>query len=333
MKRFSCPVCYTEIYFDNSTCLECSTQLVYDSAAETFSDLERGTGAQACANRTVAGCNWRAEVDSEFCSACEHNRTVPDTALPGNVTNWRAIEQAKRYLFYSLLRWRLPHPTREDVQNGLAFDFLADHEGAEKPVLTGHADGLITLNIAEGDDAEREARRGALGEPYRTLIGHMRHEVGHYYWQVLVHDGARLQAFRALFGDDRQDYGDALQRHYAQGPPNDWRQRFISGYASAHPWEDFAETWAHYIHIVDSSETAHAFGLSLSGAGGEDVELDTNPYRRVTFAKTLADWVPLTVAMNCINRSMGQPDLYPFVLSKPVEEKLGFIHNLVHRRF
>jgi hypothetical protein len=333
MKRFSCPVCRKEVHFDNSVCLSCEAALAFDSDAIRFAALSRDTQSpRPCANRDVAGCNWLARDGTKFCPACMHNRTIPDTSDPGKVANWRAIEQAKRYLFYSLLRWGLPHPLRSDeVPDGLAFDFLADSATPDAPsVLTGHADGLVTLNIAEGDDAEREARRTAMGEPYRTLIGHMRHEVGHYYWQVLVRDAGRLDAFRDLFGDDRQDYGEALKRHYAQGPRSDWRDSFISSYASAHPWEDFAETWAHYIHIVDSSETAHAFGMSLRDRTGGDVEMDTDPYRRGTLAETLADWVPLTVAMNAINRSMGQPDLYPFVLSDAVERKLGFIHDLIH---
>lgn len=333
MKRFDCPECQGEVHFDNSACLYCNTRIAYDSAAERFVALGKANQVQPCQNRELAGCNWLALPGGPFCTACRHNRTIPDTDLAENVSNWRAIEQAKRYLFYSLLKWNLPHPTRDEAPDGLGFDFLTDsydEDGNLVTALTGHDDGLITLNIAEGNDAEREARRGAMGEPYRTLIGHMRHEVGHYYWQVLVRDNGKLAAFRALFGDDRMDYGKALEAHYANGARPDWQEQFISSYASAHPWEDFAETWAHYIHIVDASETAHAFNLSLSSPLGHEVDLDTNPYTRATLAETLADWVPLTVAVNCINRSMGQPDLYPFVLSDPVERKLGFIHDLVH---
>ncbi|MCA8880513.1 MAG: putative zinc-binding metallopeptidase [Rhodobacteraceae bacterium] len=337
MKRFSCPVCATEVHFDNSTCLNCGTELGYDSAGESFRALNADDAAQPCANRIPAGCNWLAVAEDSFCPACRHNRTVPDLDEPANQQNWRDIEQAKRYLFYSILKWNLPHPTRTNSPTGLAFDFLADTvdaDGTLQAVLTGHAEGLVTLNIAEGDDAERAARRTQLGEPYRTLIGHMRHEVGHFYWELLVRDGGRLEAFREMFGDETVDYGEALKAHYANGPQPGWQNAFISSYAAAHPWEDFAETWAHYIHIVDASETAHAFGMTLRPVQGSsaEMELDANPYFGGSLDEVLADWVPLTVAINCLNRSMGQPDLYPFVLSDPVMRKLGFIHALVHDR-
>lgn len=325
MKRFACPECRAEVHFDNSTCVACRTPLAYDSAAARFVALN---GPAACANRDLAACNWLAQPGARFCAACRHNRTVPDTAQGANKANWRAIEQAKRYLFYSLLRWDLPRPTRQDRPDGLAFDFLAD-TGASR-VMTGHANGLITLNIAEGDDAEREARRTAMGEPYRTLIGHMRHEIGHFYWQILVRDGGPLDRCRAVFGDDRADYAAALRRHYTRGAPAGWSKRFISAYATAHPWEDFAETWAHYIHIVDASETAHAFGMALRDLSGQTTEMTTNPYLKTDLSDTLADWVPLTVAMNALNRSIGQPDFYPFVLSGAVKAKLAFIHDLIH---
>lgn len=338
MKRFSCPVCANELHFDNSDCLACGTAVGYQSVDAVFlplPDAGRTNVYQPCVNRDAAGCNWLVRPGTgQFCTACRHNRTVPDLAVDGNAEAWRELEQAKRYLFYSILRWRLPHPSRDDAPNGLAFDFLADTVTADGRVdraMTGHAQGLITLAIAEGDDAERERRRTALGEPYRTLIGHFRHEVGHFYWDLLVRDGGWLDRCRAVFGDDRLDYAEALARNYAEGPPPDWETRYISSYAAVHPWEDFAETWAHYVHIVDASETAHAFGMTLRPhrSGGEDIELETNPYFGGTIDDILADWVPLTVAMNCLNRSLGQPDMYPFVLNEPVREKLSFIHDLV----
>lgn len=330
MQRFACPACAAEVYFDNTECLGCGALIGYDPQAARF--VPAGT-LPACANRDAAFCNWTAAPGGTLCIACSHNRTVPDPAPPGNLDNWRAIEAAKRHLFYGILRWGLPHPTRmEQPDGGLAFDFLADGtdaNGNPTHVLTGHAEGLITLNIAEGSDAEREARRTAMGEPYRTLIGHMRHEIGHYYWDVLVRDGGRRDAFRALFGDERADYAAALERNYADGPPADWASRHISAYAAVHPWEDFAETWAHYLHIVDASDTAHAFGMRLRSRG-DSVVMDTDPYAAGNLDDTLADWVPLTLAMNSLNRSMGQPDLYPFVLNDPVCAKLGFIDALVH---
>jgi len=245
---------------------------------------------------------------------------------------------AKRHLFYSLMRWRLPMPTRsEDPEHGLAFEFLADiakNDGTVEPVLTGHNTGLITLNIAEADDAEREKRRVSMREPYRTLLGHFRHEVGHYYWERLVRDRGNIDRCRQLFGDETQDYREALKRHYETGAPANWQAAFVSAYATAHPWEDFAETWAHYIHVVDGLETARSFGikvrLAAKNAEGLSVELEFQPYAAANAQDLVDDWVPLTVAINSLNRSIGQPDFYPFVLSPPVIDKLQFIHEIIH---
>ena len=199
--------------------------------------------------------------------------------------------------------------------------------------MTGHDNGLITIALAEADDAERERRRTQMGEPYRTLLGHFRHEVGHHYWDLLVRDGGRLDEFRALFGDEREDYGQALQRHYAQGAPPDWGSRYISAYASSHPWEDFAETFANYLHIVDTLEMARAFGLSVNpkvdDTGVVTANLDVRPEFTRDFSRVLEDWLPLTFALNSLSRCLGQSDLYPFILSPPMTEKLDFVHRLV----
>jgi hypothetical protein len=244
---------------------------------------------------------------------------------------------AERHLFYSLLAWHLPVPDKsEDDEVGLAFDFLADEigpDGRALPVMTGHAGGVITLAIAEADDAAREERRVQMNEPYRTLLGHFRHEIGHYYWDRLVRDGGRLDAFRALFGDEQQDYAEALERNYRDGPPIDWRNRFVSSYAACHPWEDFAETFAHYIHMVDALETAHALGLVVSprvvAPEQLDLMVDFSPYHQRDFAALANAWPPLTVAVNEINRSLGQRDFYPFVLSEEILSKLEFVHMLI----
>jgi hypothetical protein len=219
--------------------------------------------------------------------------------------------------------------------HGLAFDFRAELPFADAPkVLTGHENGRITLNLKEADGAEREAMRQQMGEPYRTLVGHFRHEVGHYFWDVLVRDGGHLDACRAIFGDDRANYDQALQAHYREGPPADWRDHFISAYATTHPWEDFAETWAHYLHILDTLETAHAFGLRVRPRVSRSMELQTamdfDPYLATDIATIVEAWLPLTFAMNSLSRSMGQPDLYPFILSSDAIRKLGFVHDLVH---
>src|SRR5262249_30415694 len=215
--------------------------------------LERARDAgeryRLCGNAEHDVCNWLVPADDAeiFCAACRHNRTIPDLANPENLVHWRKIEFAKHRLFYTLLRLRLPLATRSEDANGLAFDFLSNPVGGaqgQAPVMTGHSGGLITLNVAEADAPERERQRKTMGEPYRTLLGHFRHEIGHYYWDRLVADSPAIEEFRQLFGDEREDYGAALQRHYADGPAPDWTEHFVTAYASSHPWEDFAETWA-----------------------------------------------------------------------------------------
>jgi hypothetical protein len=351
MRLFSCSNCSNVVHFENDGCVTCGARLAFRSTSLDMVALDvSGThvldhgstetgNVRPCANAALGGCNWLVEdeEDSGFCVACRHNVTIPDLSVPENLQNWQRIELAKRGLFYSLLKFRLPLVTREaNPEQGLGFEFLADDpgDGSDGPVLTGHAEGLITLNIAEGSDAEREARRVALGEPFRTLLGHFRHEVAHYYWNVLVRDRNAFDAFRSVFGDERADYGEALKLHYAEGPPLGWENSFISAYAASHPWEDFAETFAHYFHIVDALDTADAFGLRTN----PDVEADVpaielkrtfDSYSMGSASALIRAWVPLTLAINSINRSMGQPDLYPFVLSEPVIGKLHYIHGLI----
>lgn len=346
MKRFHCGRCGHEVYFDSARCVGCGAWLgfepgrfamlaadpVHDAATDTSTIVWRD-GDQtftACANRNLSECNWLVPGDgAALCEACQHNHVIPDSSDGAAQLHWTRLEAAKRQLVYALIRWRLPRPTkRDDPQRGLAFAFLADtlrDDGTVENVLTGHAGGLITLAIKEGDDAEREVRRTALGEPFRTLIGHFRHEIAHYYWDCLVADGTdeTRASVRAVFGDERADYGAALDHHYAHGPRPDWREHFISSYAAAHPWEDFAETFAHYAHMVDGLETANAFRLAA------DHELGPDPYVSGTEHDLLSAWIPLTLAVNALNRSMGQPDLYPFVVPGPVRDKLGVVHELV----
>jgi hypothetical protein len=257
--------------------------------------------------------------------------------VPENLRRWRRIEIAKRRLFYTLMRLELPLSLRPADPQGLAFDFLADpgepsSNGAS--ILTGHDNGLITINIAEADDAEREKRRLDMAEPYRTLLGHFRHEIGHYYWNVLVRDTPEIDRFRLVFGDEREDYGEALKRHYREGPRENWQDSFISAYAASHPWEDFAETWAHYLHIVDALETAGAFGIrvhpNIDQSPALAAAIDFDPYRETDLNRLIRSWLPLTFAVNSLNRSLGQPDLYPFVLSPAAVGKLGYIHTLIH---
>lgn len=352
MRLFHCTNCSNVVHFDNTACVNCDAQLVFRPAHLDMVSLDATDGAMLprtraavplrCANSSLCGCNWLVEDadDSGFCLACRHNETIPDLSVPENAANWQKIEAAKRALFYSLLRFNLPLVTRRDKpETGLGFAFLADDPdpSSDETVLTGHAEGLITLNVAEGSDAEREMRRVTLGEPFRTLLGHFRHEIAHYYWNVLIRDVNGYESCRAVFGDERQDYAEALKLHYQNGPRPGWENEFISAYAASHPWEDFAETFAHYFHMVDALDTADAFGLRTNPdveVAADELQLvrTFDSYAAVKVDALIAAWIPLTIAINSINRSMGQPDLYPFVMPEPVYRKLAYIHDLIRRR-
>ena len=352
MKLFKCQSCGQILYFENTRCESCGHALGYLPWEMTISALEQnGDELRAlaspqhqlrlCDNIGHLACNWLVEADgvATLCLACRHNRTIPDLSVPLNLQRWQRMEAAKHHLFYSLLRLRLPLRNRiDDPEHGLAFDFLADSPGHKGPkVMTGHDNGLITIALVEADDAERESRRTQMREPYRSLLGHFRHEVGHYFWDVLVRDGGRLEACRAVFGDDSRDYDEALQEHYQNGAPADWQEHFVSQYASTHAWEDWAETWAHYLHIIDTLEMASAFGIKVQPRLTQDEALtaviNLDPYSADMSMQVLIDaWLPLVFAMNSLNRAMGSPDLYPFVLSPTVVTKLGFVHDVVHGR-
>jgi hypothetical protein len=299
-----------------------------------------GRTLRFCDNAEYLACNWLIDADGQttLCAACRHNHVIPDLTDPRNLRRWQRLEAAKHHLFYSMIRLKLPLRNRsDDPEHGLAFDFLADTPDPSGPkVMTGHDTGLITIALIEADDAERERRRAQMNEPYRSLLGHFRHEVGHYFWDVLIRDGGRLDECRAVFGDDSADYGKALQSHYQKGAPADWQDRFVSQYASTHPWEDWAETWAHYLHIVDTLEMARAFGIRVQPRLIRNetlsAEIDLDPYETASMTEIIGAWLPLTFAMNSLNRAMGNPDLYPFVLSPAVIGKLGFVHDVVHGR-
>jgi hypothetical protein len=358
--------CGRPVFFGQNRCRECDRELGYDPLAGEMQALEAvpaadvrphwrcASGARPgqhwvrCANADgPAACNWLLPADEPgsrgqrplLCRSCRLNRTIPDLAWADNAQAWARIETAKRRLVSQLLALGLPLATRvagaggpgsENTQRGLAFDFLRELPGGP-PVLTGHAAGLITLDIEEADDAVRERLRSQLGEPYRTLLGHLRHEVGHYCWDRLIAGSSWLEPFRQLFGDERADYQAALQRHYQQGPPADWPATHVSAYAASHPWEDWAESWAHYLHLLDTLDTALSFGLEA-----DDVEVDVRPYGRDAltaddpdFLALVNAWLELTALLNELSRSMGQPDFYPFVLSAAAVRKLHFVHRVV----
>lgn len=352
MKLFECQNCGQLLYFENTRCERCGHLLGYISGQTQLSALEAtGDGRwrslgdtdhlyRYCENSNHDACNWMIPADSPdiYCRACRLNRTIPDISDPGRKLLWRRLEAAKHRLVYGLLRLNLPVVSAfEEPGKGLAFDFLADTSSAapnSPPVVTGHQSGVITIDLAEADHVERERQRRDMVESYRTPLGHFRHEVGHYYWLRLVQGGVWQDAFRSMFGDERRDYSQALASHYATGPRADWPQHFVSAYAAAHPWEDFAETWAHFLHIVDTLETAHAFGLGLHARAGRNpglsMEIEFDPYRQADFDALVDAWMPLTAAVNSLNASMGLQDLYPFVLTPAVVGKLRFVHGLVH---
>lgn len=333
MKKFQCDVCNGPLFFENSLCSHCELPVGYFPDRGTMMTL-KGDSPRRCRNFEVENvCNWMVAADdpNPYCLSCRLTRVIPDLTQPDNRALWYRTEAAKRRLIYTLLELGLPVISKEvDAEAGLAFEFLADTPGADGVVLTGHNEGVITLNIAEADDAERERRRMRLHEPYRTLLGHFRHEIGHYYWNLLIRDSELLPNWRRLFGDERADYAQSLRQHYENGPAPAWQDSFVSAYAASHPWEDWAETWAHYLHMVDSLDTAAAAGIALRAPRRDGKLVQMAPVDGNGGFDTLTrNWVALTLVLNNLNRSMGLQDAYPFVLSAPALAKLRFVHEIV----
>jgi hypothetical protein len=365
MKNFECPSCRNKVYFENVSCVKCGAPLGFDAetmmmvtfklpvtprpqAKSSVKSPAAKTGAARhrlhyCANAAHGVCNWLTSDDGpERCLACQMNRTIPNLAEPGSLTAWRDLERAKKRLVYGLLRFGLPLapggpaiPHHRSNQGPLTFDFTRN-------TVTGHREGVITINVLEADAVERERQRQRFGEPYRALLGHLRHESGHFYWTVLVEAAGQLDGYRRLFGDERQDYAGALARHHTRsqsgpGPAGngrtDWQGTHVSAYASAHPWEDWAETWAHYLHLVDAVDTAEAEGMEprASGFSLSSIFANKRPdvYAEATFAALIERWTPLAIGLNSLSRSIGHDDFYPFVIAPQVVEKLAFVHQVV----
>ena len=369
MRLFHCTHCGSLVFFDSSECLGCGSTLAFDpdrlemvamqpaadlagmwqrldtqAAAPTETttvSLDEAPLYQLCSNREAHNaCNFSVPyvpvendepVTPHLCVSCQQTRVLPDLSDVNNVRRWTDIETAKRRLYYSLAQLNI---AQIEGEPGPVYEFKADTP--EAPVMTGHDEGVITLNVAEADDDERTRRRVELGEPYRTLLGHLRHESGHYFWDVLVLRGGHVDAYRAVFGDERADYGEALKAHYASAPHTGWQNEFISDYATSHPWEDWAETWAHYLHMVDLLETAQSYRteVSIPSPQGEPRYSMVNPFGEPApdFDAMLAAWVPQTLLLNSLNRSLGQLDAYPFAMGAGVKEKLRFVHALVNRQ-
>jgi len=347
MKTFKCRSCDQMVFFESFVCTRCQHTLAFLPDYAIISALEPGndgtwravgpsaTGEQyrLCRNYVEQSvCNWAipiSEGPEEYCRSCRLNHQVADITDPDTKKAWHQLEIAKRRLLYTLLELGLPvQNKREDPAGGLAFDFLKDDEAGR--VFTGHNDGVITINMAEADDPFREKMREQMGEAYRTVLGHFRHESGHYYWQRLVADSAYLDSFRNLFGNEQEDYEEACKRYYAAGPLPEWWESFVSAYATMHPWEDWAETWAHYLHMVDGLETARAHGLSLQPSQApETLSVSTRRLNLHSFDDLMKGWIPLTLSLNSMNRSFGAKDCYPFVLTARTIEKLHFVHDFI----
>jgi hypothetical protein len=361
MRIFHCGHCDQLIFFENIFCGKCGHKLAYLPDQQMMASLDPARGHASNGDGSLAGlwspliaaasgrtyrlcrhytdyhvCNWAipSEDPNELCSSCRLTRMIPDLTEQKNQDALRRLETAKRRLVYSLMEFDLPVvPKSVEAGSGLEFRFMADPPGGPR-VLTGHDNGVITVNIAEADDVERERARVSMHEPYRTLLGHFRHEIGHYYWDRLVKDSPHLDEFRQRFGDERIDYNQALQTYYKNGPASDWPEHFVSSYASVHPWEDWAETWAHYLHMTDALETAAACGLSMQPDRYNEpvmTKLAVKPARKLSFDELIGNWFALTYVHNNLNRGMGLADAYPFVLAGPTIDKIRFIYDVVRQ--
>lgn len=327
MKSFSCRLCASALFFENSVCMSCQTPQAYARTEraivpvdETWKYVDAGGLVWwVCSNLYLSGCTWLTEIKGGRCFACSLTRLRPNDADARGLAGFVGAERAKRHVIVELddLDVRVV-PKSEDPENGLGFDMLSQVNGK---VVMGHDHGVITIDVSESDPAHREKVRVTLDEPYRTMLGHFRHEIGHYLeWQRVR--GPLIEECRRLFGDERASYQEALERHYTEGPPGDWAQRYISTYATMHPYEDFAETFAHFLHIRDTIDTAKEQGLIVVDQRG------FSSFRDLVGAV----WIPLSTALNQINRSMGREDLYPFVIPPLVLDKLDFVASLMTRR-
>ncbi|MFV1872157.1 MAG: putative zinc-binding metallopeptidase [Oleiphilus sp.] len=377
MKTFTCS-CETRhiLFFESNTCLACKRVVGLDDHFDKVEayDLDEQSGHyfkadtptiafRKCDNHAqYQACNGMVKINSaeesddkeeQLCFACRFNETIPNLSIEAHIPLWKKMEAAKRRALFTLKALSLPLKTRQqDPKNGLSFDFITDRDVNDhfsskldnhEAVFTGHNCGHITINLAEADEVARSHTKQAMGEHYRTLLGYFRHELGHYYFDRLITHSAEKHALcKGYFGDDTLDYQEALNRHYKHGAPANWRQDFISEYATMHPYEDWAETWAHYMHIIDTLETAQNFSLAGStkeapstGSPNNALSLPQDTYffsSQTTIDTILNRWIDFSIILNSLNRSMGMNDAYPFVLTKPVRIKLSFIHHAIHHQ-
>ncbi len=354
MKTFGCH-CGSTLFFENSFCTACNRVVGYLPDEKEFSTFDQSAGDvwradyngreyRQCGNFSEFDvCNWMvvASDPNPRCTACRLNHIIPNLSDPHNLVLWYRMEKSKRRLLYTLISLDLPIVGRsEDPSRGLGFSFLKDDTEqnvftgeltVQQQVMTGHSSGMITINLAEAEHSSLVRMREQMKEKYRTLLGHFRHESGHYYWDRLIQDAGNIEEFREIFGDERLDYSMAAGRYYENGPPPDWQNVWISAYASMHPWEDWAETWAHYLHMIDTLDTANHFGFRIHG---HDVSAPNNDaygdyFAPAAFDELFNDWIRLSTALNSLNRSMGLDDAYPFVVSISALNKLRYVHRIV----
>ncbi|MCE0734212.1 putative zinc-binding metallopeptidase [Halomonas sp. G15] len=316
MRVFANPVGAGSLWFDNLATAD-GTPVAYDPQARAFLPMP-----PFCVNREVIGCNWIAPKQGAFCRSCAMTALAPDPSIPDAMPNWAQTEAAKRWVLDNLGRWHWFRP--EDPGAPPVFHMLAE---GPTPVAMGHAGGVVTISVAEADAVLRTTRREALEEPYRTMIGHMRHEISHMLWWRLSLRDDFLDAFRNMFGDERVDYPSALQQYFHDGPPPGWQSSFLTAYASAHPHEDWAETAAHLLHLTDITDSFVAAGLSSP----ELPSPHWDPYMEPDAERLMRVAASLVAGVNHVNRSMGLSDLYPFVLSDAARRKLVFVHDWLRR--
>lgn len=354
MRTYNCN-CGQKLYFENTMCLNCGSKLGFDPASLKLLPISRtadetwisppGTDKEfkLCVNyKNSQVCNWLIpkQENEQYCEACRLNEIIPDLSKEINQQRWYKLEKAKRRLIYTLKILHLsPIDYRKDPVHGLAFRFMEDIKGWNpfseevvkyEQIMIGHNAGTITINIIEADDDAREKIREELNESYRTILGHFRHEIGHYFWDNLIARTDKLDEFRKLFGDERNNYKESLSQYYTQGPRSDWQDKFISAYASSHPWEDWAECWAHYLHNIEILETAqhHQFGIYTNLDSSKTLDF-YSWLKQQKFDHILEQLTKLTITLNELNRSLGLQDAYPFKHNQVVCNKLDFIHRIV----
>jgi len=377
MKTFECSCKEQQIlFFESTKCISCGRDVGLDDdfdkvepydldieSGQYFKSTQPTIRYQKCDNNAdFKVCNGMVNLntfvpsdgkDEMLCFSCRFNKTIPNLSITEHIPLWKKMEDAKRRALYTLKKLSLPlHNLSQESDIGLSFDFITDRNVNDHfvskiidsdAVFTGHDCGHITINLAEADDVALSQTKQAMGEHYRTLLGHFRHELGHYYFDILITGSLeKHELCKKYFGDDALDYQLSLKKHYDNGAPENWRDAFISEYATMHPCEDWAETWAHYIHIIDTLETAKNFSITGTTAGSSvdteeigDLNLPQDAYffsSQTSINCILDTWKDFSVILNSLNRSMGMNDAYPFVLTEPVCTKLSFIHHAIHNR-